>query len=444
MDERVSKLDQLFLEDITLGPHVFDQLRDAQQELGLTYGDRPTCPFLRPYILNRPQYKAIKEAAEIVAHAFEKVANEALANKQLMELLGPTPLEEEMARIEPGYARLCVTSRLDSYISAQGFHFLEYNAESPAGVGDQMQLEKLLFTLEPMRTFLANHPHWLPQPHQALLDSLLQSYRDWGGEVEKPHIAIVDWRGVPTGSEFRILQEHFVESGYPSVIADPSDLVYDGDHLYVDGLRIDILYKRVIIHEFLNRFQQDHPLAHAYRDGRVFMANSFRTKLAHKKTGFAVLTDPAFDYLFEPHEREVIRRHVPWTRLVRPSTTSFHGAEGDLLSLVRANREDFVLKPNDDYGGHGVFLGWETTAEDWDLALQQAIANPYVVQQRVVGEKILMPAYSDRVSLDELYVDFDPFLFQNEVEGALIRLSASALLNVTSGGGQTALLVLED
>jgi hypothetical protein len=55
-----------------------------------------------------------------------------------------------------------------------------------------------------------------------------------------------------------------------------------------------------------------------------------------------------------------------------------------------------------------------------------------------------MPAYSDRVSLDELYVDFDPFLFQNEVEGALIRLSSSALLNVTSGGGQTALLVLED
>jgi hypothetical protein len=114
------------------------------------------------------------------------------------------------------------------------------------------------------------------------------------------------------------------------------------------------------------------------------------------------------------------------------------------LSLVREYREEFVLKPNDDYGGRGVFLGWETSAEDWELALQNAIDNPYVVQEKVVGEKINMPAYSDRVSLDELYVDFDPFLFQNEVEGALIRLSASALLNVTSGGGQTALRVLED
>jgi hypothetical protein len=174
------------------------------------------------------------------------------------------------------------------------------------------------------------------------------------------------------------------------------------------------------------------------------MANSFRTKLAHKKAGFAVLTDPFYDYLFEPAEREVIRKHVPWTRLVQPSITSFRGVEWDLLPLVREHREEFVLKPNDDYGGHGVFLGWETSAEDWDTALQRAIDNPYVVQERVVGQKINMPAYSDRVSLDELYVDFDPFLFQNEVEGALIRLSASALLNVTSGGGQTALLVLED
>jgi hypothetical protein len=67
-----------------------------------------------------------------------------------------------------------------------------------------------------------------------------------------------------------------------------------------------------------------------------------------------------------------------------------------------------------------------------------------MVQERVMIEKTIIPAYSDRVYLDELFVDFNPFWFQNEVEGALIRLSASSLLNVTSGGGQTALLVLED
>jgi hypothetical protein len=91
-----------------------------------------------------------------------------------------------------------------------------------------------------------------------------------------------------------------------------------------------------------------------------------------------------------------------------------------------------------------VFLGWESDRQQWQEAVIAALQRPYVVQERVALEKTSIPAYSDRVYLDELFVDCNPFLFQNEVEGALIRLSASSLLNVTSGGGQTALLVLEE
>jgi hypothetical protein len=74
MDERIDKLDQLILKDPNLGPPVFDRLNCAQQELGLVYGDRPTCPFLRPHILNRVQYETIRCAAETIASALEKVA----------------------------------------------------------------------------------------------------------------------------------------------------------------------------------------------------------------------------------------------------------------------------------------------------------------------------------------------------------------------------------
>jgi uncharacterized circularly permuted ATP-grasp superfamily protein len=270
------------------------------------------------------------------------------------------------------------------------------------------------------------------------------TYREWGGEVDHPHIAIIDWDGVPTSSEFKVLQDYFVSQGYPAIVADPHELEFNGDCLSVDEFRIDIVYKRVVIHEFLRRFGLDHPLVHAYRAGQVCMANSFRTKVAHKKSTFAILSDPAYEYLFDAAELEVIQKHVPWTRYVKRSRTVFHGSEFDLLSLILNQREQFVLKPNDDYGGHGVFLGWETDGHEWQQALQAALARPYVVQERVVLEKTAIPAYSDRVYLDELFIDFNPFLFQNEVEGALIRLSASPLLNVTSGGGQTALLVLED
>jgi len=444
MQDRIRELDCSIVADAILGPALFEQLRVAQRELGLVHGNRPTCPFLRPHIVPRVQYETVKRAAQTLAGALEKIAIAGLRDDALMALLGVTDAEAEAARIEPGYSRLCVSSRLDAHVNANGFEFLEYNAESPAGVGDQMQLEKILFRLPALKDFLEINPHWLPQPHRALLVSLLKTYREWGGEDDKPRIAIVDWAGVPTSSEFRVLRDYFVAEGYPSLIADPHDLEYDGDYLSVDGFRIDIVYKRVVIHEFLNEFGLDHPLVKAYRDGRVCMANSFRTKLAHKKSTFTILSDPAYEYLFDAAELDAIRKHIPWTRCARSSRTVFQGAELDLETLILNEQDRFVLKPNDDYGGHGVFIGWEKTKKDWREAVKAAWQKSYIVQERVALEKTSIPAYSDHAYLDELFMDFNPFLFENEVEGALIRLSASSLLNMTAGGGQTALLVLEE
>ena len=209
-------------------------------------------------------------------------------------------------------------------------------------------------------------------------------------------------------------------------------------------MAIDIVYKRVVIHEFLERCDSNHPLARAYEQRRVCVVNSFRTKIAHKKNVFAVLSDSAYEYLFTPVEIEVFRRHIPWTRRVAGSQTTFEDLSHDLVDLIRRERDRFVLKPNDDYGGHGVFIGWETSPDDWDGALALALSRPYVVQERVSMTKHSITSFSDRVHAEEVFIDFNPFLFNNEVEGALIRLSSSSLLNVTSGGGQTALLVLED
>lgn len=444
MEDRIAQLDSLIVTDTTLGPWLFEQLRVAQRELGLLQGDRATCPFLRPHIMPRSQYELIKSAAETLAGAFEKIAIAALSDQALLALLDLTYAEAEAARIEPGYSRLCTSSRLDAHLNSKGFQFLEYNAETPAGVGDQMQLEKILFGLPAFKQFLAANSHWSPQPHRALLSSLLKAYREWGGEEDRPRIAIIDWKDVPTSSEFRVLKDYFVAEGYPAVIGDPHDLEYNGDYLSLGGFRIDIVYKRVIIHEFFREFGLDHPLVHAYRQNRVCMANSFRAKLAHKKSTFAVLSDSAYQYLFDSGELEVIQQHIPWTRGLKPSRTAFHGSEFDLETLILNERGQFVLKPNDDYGGHGVLLGWETGRQEWRDAVKGALQKPYIVQERVTIEKTTIPGYSDRAYLNELFVDFNPFLFQNEVEGALIRLSASSLLNVTSGGGETALLVLEE
>ena len=348
----LKKLDERILSDVVFDESLFEKLIAQQRELGLVFGDRPTCPFLRPHIIARSQYDRVAQAAQIIALAVEKVAERALMDDELLAVLSLTEREQQMARIDPGYARLCITSRLDAYVFGDDFQFLEYNAESPAGVGDQMQLEKVLFELAHMRELLDSKRHWRPEPHQRLLTSLLKAYREFGGDKERPRIAIVDWKGVSTESEFAVLREYFTSRGYPTHIADPRELTYD-DQLRIGEFAIDIVYKRVVIHEFLERCTPDHSLARAYADRRVCMVNSFRTKLAHKKASFAILSDPQYAELFTAEEAEIFRRHIPWTRRVTEGLTTFAGAEHDLIDLIRAEREQFVLKPNDDYGEIG-------------------------------------------------------------------------------------------
>jgi len=80
----------------------------------------------------------------------------------------------------------------------------------------------------------------------------------------------------------------------------------------------------------------------------------------------------AFDW-FTKSEQEAIRRSVPWTRRVADRKTTREGRKIGLLDFIRRNRSRLVLKPNDDYGGHGVHFGAQLGVREWDNAIQTAL-----------------------------------------------------------------------
>ena len=123
--------------------------------------------------------------------------------------------------------------------------------------------------------------------------------------------------------------------------------------------------------------------------------------------------------------------------------TDYEGRSIELLDFALRNRERFLIKPNDDYGGKGISLGWETGEAEWAEALDAALEEPFVIQERAAITKHEFPVFGKTAELESLLVDFDPFLFRNKVEGGMVRLSSDSLVNVTQGGGQTALVVLE-
>jgi len=102
------------------------------------------------------------------------------------------------------------------------------------------------------------------------------------------------------------------------------------------------------------------------------------------------------------------------------------------------------LKPNDDYGGRGIAFGDRLSTSEWDAALSEVLAGDYVVQGKVELRTEVFPSFGESSwALQSMYVDTNPSLFAGRVEGAMVRLSDSPVVNVTSGGGETGFFVIE-
>jgi hypothetical protein len=282
-----------------------------------------------------------------------------------------------------------------------------------------------------------------------MLKVLLDCHAEFLGRKPErpPQIAIVDLKGMPTQKEFELFREYFEAHGCPSIIASPDELEFSRGRLRVGDFEIDIVYKRLLVNEYLPIMNEHPALLDAYRARAICMVNSFRSKVIHKKTLFAVLTNAKYASLFNSDERAAIAGHVPWTRLVRQGKSDYYGDEIDLLEFISERRDRLVLKPNDDYGGHGIYIGWNTDEIGWDEAIHNALGNrDYLVQERVPTAREVFPALTadESITFAEQLVDLDPLLFNGKVGSAFTRLSSNELANVTAGGGMVPTFVISE
>src|SRR3989475_1487404 len=416
---------------------LFKRMRRAK----LTFGDRVHCPFLRPFFLSSEDEERVRTVSETIADLAERITTTALDDKNLFAQLHLREEEEHLARIHAGYGPASTASRLDAFLLPASLKLAEYNGESPAGAGYAETLAEIFRELPMMGAFTKKYAvHSYPLSAK-LLDALLTTYMDWGGASKRPQVAIVDWEDVPTWSEFEILQERFERMGVPTLIADPRELEWDGKSLVSQEKKIDLVYRRVLINDIVAKPAECSALVKAYSANAVCVANNFRCKIPHVKAFFAVLTGEQNGALFSHGERELIRKHIPWTRVVADVKTAHYGQPIELLAFVRKERENMVLKPSDEYGGSGVTIGWETSEAAWDAAIELALSaknGVWIAQERIPIRREIFPYISQTRKVDyrDMLVGFAPYLFRGKLCCFLTRLSATGLANVTSGGGQ--------
>jgi hypothetical protein len=413
-----------------------DEIERWLSENDVVFAGR-TIPFvLMPHFVSPGQLRRVRRAVACLSSVLDRFCDAYAEDGRLRDELDVPAREDALIRLDPGYSRPLRICRLDAFLQGYEVKFLEFNADSPAGIGYTDVLYEGLrqaIDLPGVRAeFETAYTPMLP----LLIDTLLGAYRDLRSErselPETPRLALVDVEGSPSVPEFRIICAAARASGIEALWCTLDDVAYDGTHLRVRGEPVHLVYRRALLEDL-----PEGDLIAAARDRRAAVVNPFRARVANNKKLFALLQDPRFAHLVEERERRVIDETIPWTRVLRPGRTSYGDWVVDLLQFVSDNRERLVLKPASDYGGHGVSLGMETDQSRWDALIEEHVEDgDFVVQEYVPVPEEMFPTVEDgHVQMRLKRFNINPFGIGGRYAGMITRISDQAVINVTAGGG---------
>jgi hypothetical protein len=360
-------------------------IEDSMRRLGMASGTRVASPFLRPHFLTKKHADELAKTSGTLFSAIDRIEKAALTSAALLQRLELLPAERMLALIDPGYTFPHVSCAFQFPKNGADSELRAFQPVSTAGLAFSEHLNDLFYDAAPVKEFRKKHKLAKPAGIKGLVSSIAKAWKSFGGK-KQPNIAVLEFSQAfqsLEATESAVLVELFRSEKLNAVLATPEQLDYRQGALVKGPYQIDMIFRASSLHEFLLRFDLNHPLVRAYRDRKVCMINSFRAELAQKRALFSLLTDESVTAKFPAAERKAIQQFIPWTRPLKQGKSDYGGKTIDLIEYLSANREKFVLAPNDAQSTLPVYDGAALEQTPWDRAIKQGLRESYVVQERM-------------------------------------------------------------
>ncbi|MBI4347737.1 MAG: hypothetical protein HY553_12845 [Elusimicrobia bacterium] len=254
------------------------------------------------------------------------------------------------------------------------------------------------------------------------------------GIVEEPPFG-------PGDTEMPALARRFSRRGLSCVVGAPWEVRRAGRGWSLRGRPVDWLFRDLNLHELpapgSPRLAAFEAMARA---GRVLPGPG--AEFDHKGM-LELLTSRAFERLFTREQVRLLRRCVPWTRVVYERRTDGPaGRAVDLTAFVAKDPALWVVKPNRGCGGEGVVFGRETPGL-FRRTLERAARFPggWVVQERKDTRRRWLPLLRrGRLSLIHAYQSVGVFCGGGRA-GFYSRVNPKPVVNVGRGGAVAAVFL---
>lgn len=331
-------------------------------------------------------------------------------------------------------------SRGDFIDTADGFRCIEFNFTPNLGGWDMALLPGLHLESEPTREFLEargiepTYTDTIARLFSWIADRVTER-KDWEGR-EVNVVFLFDPRA-HQGAVHAPPDPGYFERAHDAAcrrrgvggivtLARPHHLEIEGTRVFCRGRRVHALVD-------MTPRPTDTTLYRCFKMGGLLLLNDPIDLVFGDKQNLALLSENAESPLLSSEERELARRHVPWTRCLADREVVYQGRRVRLLDLVLGEQDRMVVKRGMDFGGKGVHLGRATSETEWRRAVDAALdEGTWVVQEVLESRPYLFQERPEGCSPHD--VIWGPFVFGGEYAGLILRVqpkSADGAVNLS-------------
>lgn len=384
-------------------------------------------PFLyHPMFFTEEDVENFKKIGDMIISIANKVTNRYVEDPAFRKKFNFPKLMEELILVDNGYDINVPIGRFDIFYGGKdNFKFCELNTDGSSAMNEDNTLAEILLETKAMKDFSKKYTFTLFELFDSWVRESISIYRGFNPENPKPNVAIVDFTESGTTNEFIEFKKAYERNGYNCIIADPRDLTYKDGGLYFKDYKIDLVYRRIVTFELIEKAEQIPDFIEAYKNRAMCTIGSLKSQVVHNKIIFKILHDEDTLELLNGEEREFVRKHIPYTGL-------FKGDE-KIFEDVLKNKDKYIMKPYDLNASRGVFAGRDLSPEEWKERLERVWNKDYIYQEFVTPYTREFVVFTDEgVCKEEFGTITGLYMYNEKLAGLYTRIGKYSIISAAS------------
>jgi hypothetical protein len=154
----------------------------------------------------------------------------------------------------------------------------------------------------------------------------------------------------------------------------------------------------------------------------VYFPDNLTHGMYEDKRNLEILRTLAEQNAFSEEDNALILNHIPWSAAIADRKATYAGKTQSVADILRAHKDDMVIKDALGYQGIDVFVGKFSSDEEWEKAIQLAFSGTnFLAQEYNESIDYLAPNREQEWTHHKLV--WGSFGFGDDYGGVFVRVS---------------------